>query len=581
MIIKNIMAATWDYRILARRTAFLMALPLLSAGCATGPSKPPTMDLIQQEMREGVQERKIPDEVSEALLPPVEIPDDSAIDEEAEVQRFDITAEGMPVRQFFMSLMEGTPNNVVVHPEVSGEISLDLQNVSVAEVMDIVRDIYGFEYERVNSIYKIFPPRLQSRVFQVSYLNVKRTGSSDVRISTGQISTGGSTNQSASSGTGASGTTLGDGARRSEIAGSTINTTSEADFWKELRETLNAMVGNGDGKKVIVNPGAGIVIVHSYPAELREIQDFLGQIQNIVQRQVILEAKVLEVELNDSFQSGINWSALGEFAGSTTAIGSQIGGGSLLESGSSEIAGNTGNLNPSNFSAVTGSATSAFGGVFSLALNLNDFTAFIELLETQGDVQVLSSPRISTVNNQKAVIKVGTDEFFVTDVSTTTTSSAGAQTTTPDITLTPFFSGIALDVTPQISDKGKVILHIHPSVSEVQDQTKTFTVGDQDQQLPLALSSIRESDNVIRANNGQIVVIGGLMQDRTTNDIASVPILGDIPLFGQLFRHTRRVTTKSELVILLKPVVVGESGEEWADSMGRSMDSFNQLDRHN
>ncbi|MFV2031312.1 MAG: type II secretion system protein GspD [Gammaproteobacteria bacterium] len=197
-------------------------------------------------------------------------------------------------------------------------------------------------------------------------------------------------------------------------------------------------------------------------------------------------------------------------------------------------------------------------------------------MNTQGEVQVLSSPRISTVNNQKAVIKVGSDEFFVTDVSSSTSASTLTTTTTPDITLTPFFSGIALDVTPQISADGDVILHIHPSVSEVTDQIKEITVGGQTQQLPLAFSTVRESDSVVRARSGQVVVIGGLMQNSSSNDDAGVPGLSKIPFIGNLFKQKRKVNTRSELVILLRPIVV-EANKTWSNYIKDSADRIERL----
>jgi MSHA biogenesis protein MshL len=198
--------------------------------------------------------------------------------------------------------------------------------------------------------------------------------------------------------------------------------------------------------------------------------------------------------------------------------------------------------------------------VFSVLFNIgNNFAGFIELLQTQGEVQVLSSPRVSAVNNQKAVIKVGQDEFFVTDFSTTTTTGT-ATTTTPSVTLTPFFSGIALDVTPQISGDGSVLLHIHPSVSRVEDQDKEITFGEESLTLPLALSTVRESDTIIRAKSGQIVVIGGLMEDILTDEEAATPFLSDIPMVGELFKHKRQRKAKTELVILLKPLVVSHDG---------------------
>ena len=161
------------------------------------------------------------------------------------------------------------------------------------------------------------------------------------------------------------------------------------------------------------------------------------------------------------------------------------------------------------------------------------------------------------MNNQKAVIKVGTDEFFVTDVETetdTTDSNTLNQTVSVEL---PFFSGVALDVIPQIDDNGEVILHIHPTVSEVTEKTKNNNVSTNTQlSVPLALSSVRESDTIIRARSGQVVVIGGLMKDQVRDDVAKTPVLGDIPVMGNLFRHTRQSKTKSELVILLKPLVI-------------------------
>jgi MSHA biogenesis protein MshL len=199
------------------------------------------------------------------------------------------------------------------------------------------------------------------------------------------------------------------------------------------------------------------------------------------------------------------------------------------------------------------------------------------LLETQGSVQVLSSPRISTVNNQKALIKVGQDEFFVTEISNDTTTSSGGTTTNPEVELTPFFSGISLDVTPQISENEDIILHIHPSISEVEDQSKVIAVGDQVFQLPLALSTIRETDSVVYARSGQVVVLGGLMQNRSADSNSGTPLLGKLPVLGHLFAQQRNQTVKSELVILLRPVIMGPNG--LPESTERSRERFDKFRR--
>ncbi|MEM9058537.1 MAG: pilus (MSHA type) biogenesis protein MshL, partial [Pseudomonadota bacterium] len=219
--------------------------------------------------------------------------------------------------------------------------------------------------------------------------------------------------------------------------------------------------------------------------------------------------------------------------------------------------------------------TASLGGAFTMAFDIGDFNAFIELLEVQGDTRVLSSPRVATLNNQKAVIKAGTDEFFVTDVSSNTVTGTSA-TTTRDVQLTPFFSGIALDVTPQISADNVVTLHVHPTVSDVTDQEKDLTVSGQTDRLPLAVSEVRESDTVVRARSGQIIVIGGLMRESRRDEGFATPGLGRLPLVGNLFRSQRQVTRKSELVILLKPVVV-EDQRTWSVAARESLERIRAL----
>ena len=219
------------------------------------------------------------------------------------------------------------------------------------------------------------------------------------------------------------------------------------------------------------------------------------------------------------------------------------------------------------------------GGAFVLALDTGDFNAFIELLEVQGDARVLSSPRVATLNNQKAIIKAGTDEFFITDISSNTVTGT-ASTTNRDVELTPFFSGIALDVTPQVSSDGEVILHIHPTVSNVQDQLKDIDFGASGEgtvSVPLALSEIRETDSIVKARSGQIIVIGGLMQNSMREQTFRTPVLGSLPGIGRLFRSTRELETKTELVILLKPIVVDDA-EGWKELVEEPLERLRQME---
>ena len=469
----------------------------------------------------------LPADISSQLLPPLS-------SSQQQDERFDVDASGIPAASFFAALVEGTRYNVVVHPGVTASISLRLGDVTVPEVMDIAADLYGLDITRNGRLFRVAADEVQTRLFPIDYLHFKRKGGSETRVSSGQVSSARSNNDSGSSDNSSSGETR-------NLVGTTISTQTESDFWQDIQNALAMIVGR-DGGQVVVNPGAGLVMVRAGSEDLRMVEDYLRRTELIMQRQVVLEAKILEVGLNEGYQQGINWSDI-QSASSVTA--------------------SDGLPAEFTFESVTGQAirTTDIGGLFSATIREGSFNAVIELLGQQGNVQILSSPRISTINNQKAVIKVGTDEFFVTDIDFDDNNSAVTATdsTSTSVELTPFFSGISLDVTPQISEDGAITLHVHPSVSEVVDQEKIITIGERDVTLPLARSTVRETDSVIRAESGQIVVIGGLIQSSSEDDNSAVPFFSEIPLLGELFKQRRFESRKSELVILLRPVVANAS----------------------
>ncbi|MCZ6578539.1 MAG: pilus (MSHA type) biogenesis protein MshL [Gammaproteobacteria bacterium] len=490
------------------------------------------------------------DDILDELLPGSGVAIPGLIDDIKQETAFDMSVSNAPARLFFMSLVKDTDINMVVHPSVEGEISMDLKNVTIREVMDLTREVYGYEYRESAGGYIVMPARIQSKIFAVNYLNVNRVGESIMAVNSGQVSNTETTNNSRI-GESSSTTTV------NAAQSSSINTSTSSDFWGDLHNTLISIVGAGDDRSVVVDRHAGLVIVRAMPGELRDVGAYLDHAQRNLQRQVILETKIIEVRLNDSFQSGIDWA--------------------LLSSNGRALAATTGILNGRNIildDLIDLDLPEDIGvtNMFAVGANSSNFTGLLRLLSTQGDVQVLSSPRISTVNNQKAVIKVGTDEFFVTDISSNTTTNISGTTNSPNITLTPFFSGIALDVTPQISEDGDVILHIHPSISDVVDQQKEIVLGNETLQLPLALSTVREADSVVRARSGEVIVIGGLMQNISSKDDAGLPGVSDIPIAGSLFKQQSNINNRSELVILLRPIVV-ESNKTWSnyikDSAGR------------
>lgn len=539
-----------------------LCIPFFLSSCANDMRNPNTLADIEQSLKDGqtpaTEEIK---NIDDALLPSIDIdvPGSTGIDTEP---RFDLKVKRVAARTFFMGLVQGTPYNMVVHPKVKGSITLDLKNLTVLDVLKTVRDVFGYDFEQTQSGFQVYPNTMRTRIFKVDYLDVVRKGNSQMRVSSGQVT--GSNNNSNSSNNDASSSN-----NKNSTSGSQVSTSSSSDFWKQLSQSVKSIVGEKSGRNVVVNKHSGVIVVHAMPAELRAVDKFIKTTQSIIQRQVILEAKIIEVELSDGFQSGINWSALGHSAGrNSSLLLGQTGGGTVIGGAGSIIDGNSGTLNPDNYSAVNGTSTSAFGGVFSLALKIgNSFTSFLELLQTQGDVHVLSSPQVSTINNQKAVIKVGQDEYFITDVDSSTNTGTGSSTTQNNVELTPFFSGVALDVIPQISNNGSITLHIHPTVSTVIEKVKQISLNSSSSlSVPLALSSIRESDTIIRARDGQVVIIGGLMQNSTKNEDASVPLLGDIPVLGNLFKHKRKAYKKSELVILLRPIIVKDD-TQWSTKL--------------
>lgn len=546
----------------------LLLLAVFFSACTTPkpPRKPTSLDEIRANLNQAAQSDRaiarqsvyLPTTVSQGLLPPISA-ETRSFGRRTE-KRFDVSTNKMPAKAFFMGLVEGTRYNMVVNPKVTGEISLNLKNVTIEEAMEMVRDVYGYEYRRTAYGYEVLPQELATQMFTVNYLNVKRTGKSFTEVSSGQIS-------EKIAGTSLNGTTSTPIVTSPDkSSGSSVDTRSKMDFWHDLEGSLKTMVGSKGGRSVVVDAQAGLVIVRAFPSELHQVARYLDSIQNNMNRQVIMEAKILEVQLNDEFQAGIDWNLFGRIASSNGGLGQQS---------SQSLTGVDFNLND-------------FNSIFTLSV-YGSFGTLIKLLQMQGNVQVLSSPRISTVNNQKAVIKVGSDSFYVTGVSTSNTIVGTNTLPSENVDLTPFFSGITLDVTPQISREKGVILHIHPTISKVTEQQKNIVLGTTPSAtpgvaassntftLPLAQSTIRESDNVVRARSGQIVVIGGLMQNNMEEQVAGVPFLSRMPLLGPFFRRTQQISQKSELVILLRPVIV--DNRTWGDQLEEADGRFEKLDR--
>ncbi|HQD83570.1 MAG TPA: pilus (MSHA type) biogenesis protein MshL [Quisquiliibacterium sp.] len=553
---------------IARRARALrcaaIVVAALAAGCAYQTPPNTALNTIGDQLQARADRPApppVPAAVREALLPPAPIETPKTWLPEP---RFDLAVTNAPAAQVFMAIVTDTRYSMLLPPDLPGKVTINLKDVTVREALEALRELYGYEYRIDGKRVYVQPQGLQTRIFRVNYLTMKRQGQSDVRVSSGTLVSGAAPGQTPGALPGAlplPGAVPGTGAR--SVEASRLVTHTESDFWSGISTSLQTIIGNEGGRTVVVNAQSGVIVVRATPAEQRQIEGFLRAMQVSIERQVMLEAKIIEVSLRDGFQSGINWDAFdasGRHRFSLGADSSAIGQDRSTSGNLAQLLGN----------GVATAAGRGAGGIFGMAFQTCSFQSLIQFLENQGQVHVLSSPRIATLNNQKAVLKVGTDDFFVTNVSTSTVTAGATATSSPNITVQPFFSGIALDVTPQIDENNAIILHVHPSVSVVSERNKNINLGTLgNYSLPLASSSISETDSIVRVPDGNIVAIGGLMSQEQNESRAQLPGTSELPVVGNLFGNRTRSFAKRELVILVKPTVI-KTEQDWAEDIART-----------
>lgn len=568
---------------------FIAALAAATlAACASSPTpKGATFERIGDEVKQAAASlaRPAANPVGDALLPPLQVEPPKASAEASE-PRFDLAVSAAPASQVFMAIVSGTRYSMLVPPDIVGTISVSLKNVTVREALEAIRDLYGYGFKFTGNRILVQSNSMQTQVFRVNYLAGRRLGGSDVRVNSSTLTQGVSSSSGQSS-SGSLTTTTSTGAynpAQPAGAGSTgagadssrVSTFTEADFWRDLQAALVAIVGTAEGRGVIINRLPGVIVVRALPSELRMVEQYLKATQLIIERQVMLEAKIIEVALNDEYQSGINWSSFNRrdsrLSLGSASPGAQLSpGGALDASGALVLPGVGGGL----------VASGVGKGFYGLAFQTANFAALLNFLESQGNVQVLSSPRIATLNNQKAVLKVGTDDLFITGLSTTTSTTGTTSTSSPNLTLQPFFSGISLDVTPQVGEDNQIILHVHPAISVVTEKTKVVDLGSDlgTFRLPLASSTINETDSVVRVLDGHIVAIGGLMTQEQSSGRSGLPGVSAASGAGALFGQRDSVFRKREIVVLLKPTVI-KGQDNWRpdlEGLSQRLDDFNPV----
>jgi MSHA biogenesis protein MshL len=546
-------------------SVFFLTL-LLILGCATLPDKERAKLPPQKE--EAAKSKPPPEEkLKELVIPQMEeakkVPD----------RLFSIYARDSNIQDVLLAFSKDSELNIVIDPDLNGKVTIDLKRVTLKEALGAILSPLGWTYAIDGKFIKISRPRMETRLFTLNYIATKRTGRREVYAST---STGGGLQTSTLPG---QQTALSPGGARTGYTD--LITVDEVDLWKEIQKGLETLVfGTVEekdkevtsekektnwtrvderGKRLIINKSTGTIMVTDYPLNLNKVASYLETVEGSSQRQVSIQAKIMEVVLSDAHKEGINWKVIEGLPRSiNVAWGlTNKAGTTGFTGGSSGYISDTGTGTTTSTISTPGIFKIApYGGVFALGAAGTEvaLSDIMQAIAEQGDVKVLSSPTISTLNNQKAIIRVGNqDVFFITGaVSTQTTVTQIVQPMTIDI-------GILLDVTPQIAEDGTIIMNIHPSIT---DKTGEKTAPDGKSTFPLL--SVRETDTTVRVRDGQTIIIAGLMQEKTLENYTGFPVLHSIPLLGGLFRYKTGTKTNSELVIMITPTLqVGKKVEDF------------------
>jgi len=453
----------------------------------------------------------------DAPLEAVERTRASAAEFRKPARRYTLVIAGADARELFLSLARENDFNLVLSPEVSGTVTMDIKEATAEELMEEICGMLGCRAVFGGNTVRVAPERRVTRVFPVDYLLTIRTGSGSLMASTSTSGGGGGS---------AGGSAGGSSSATSESQSTnTVSTEEKGDFWGGLAEEIGALLSPGSGK-VVVNRTSGTVTVTDYAVNVEQVERYLRMIEARVRTGVMIETRIMEVTLDDATKYGIDWTALPDL--SSLSLSGSLSGGAT---------------------AVQGLSTGATAFQFGVAGS--KFNAFLDAQAQAGNLNILSAPKVSTLNNQKAIIRIGRqDVFFRAVVTPASTTSAAFTTYTPDSVT----EGIILSVTPQVGQDGRIMLSIHPTITE-----KVGTAVAPDQNTAPILD-VRETNTVVTVADGETVFIGGMMQERTQETVKSVPLLGDIPYLGAIFRSNEQVKKKTELVILITPRVI-RSGE--------------------
>jgi MSHA type pilus biogenesis protein MshL len=456
--------------------------------------------------------------------------------------------------------------NIVPDNDVAGIVTLDVRDLPLTQVMRALLEANDCTWNVDGGLIRIH--NAETRTFSVDYLRLSRKGIgfSSAVLASGSAATGGGAGGGTSGGAGGGLGGGGAGGGSVSVGGSSINLTADnpIDFWKELKTEMEFLLTETGKHNLAINMTAGIVQVTDRPSALKRVESYLNGVHRSIHRQVDIEAKIYDVTLNDQFQFGIDWVHVAEAYGGAIAFG----GATLpVANGGAQLADSA--LAGLNRFPIIGSLDSTKAGNNLATLVFTNFNtaAAINALSQQGNVEVVSKPRIRTLNNQTAMIKVGEDKPFFNSSSSLLQTSAGT-TAVPQTIVSSVTIGTILALTPQISDDEWVSLDISPVLTSL-ISVQTFSTGGSTTGGASSGSTAatapdldaKQASTIVRVHDGTTVVLGGLIQTQQAKNDTKIPLLGDIPLIGKLFTGTFRFKQKKELVIFVTPHIVREGAE--------------------
>mgnify|MGYP005810718689 CR=1 FL=1 len=490
----------------------------------------------------------IPDVVAQsAYLPPPE--------PVKEGERYTVVVNDVPVRELLFALARDAKLNVDIKGEIPGKVTLNAIDQTLQQILERVARQVDLRYTLEGDTIVVMPDTPYLRSYEVGYVNLSRDVDTKVNVATRVATTGESNAENTSGNTSSSGTSTGAGSNSSSTA---LNTKSYNRFWQTLTENVVAILGDGKGAaargdkelsdNVIVNAEAGVISVKATSAQHRQIQEYIDRVLVNARRQVMVEATIVEVTLNDQFQGGVDWSI-------------------LLNSNKAGFSFNQNMLGAITDGVIDNNISSFVLGYSDPNASGKAISATLRLLREFGDTRVLSSPRLMVLNNQTAVLKVVEElVYFTVDVTDkdATQNAQGRTFIQSQVHSVPV--GLVMAVTPQISENREVTLTVRPTISQkigdavdpgVQLAGKVLGGGATGITSTVPVIRVREMESVLKLINGQIGVLGGLMQDDLRGGHREVPGLAKLPLIGDALFHTREANNqKTELVVFLRPVVV-------------------------